>query len=96
MIVGLAVVSFADTDVNVDVGGGSMESVGSEGKSVWHDGEDGVRISIYQLSTRKVLKTVDFSNISADGVELFYGYTSKLAYMSGKNLFRLVKDIAFI
>jgi hypothetical protein len=85
MIVGLAIVSFADTDVNVDVGGGSMESVGSEGTSVWHDGEDGVRVSVYQLSTRKVLKTVDFSN-QTRSVNVFYGYTSKLAYMGAKSL----------
>jgi hypothetical protein len=85
MIVGLTSVAFADTDVNVDVGGGSMESVGSEGKSVWHDGDDGVRVSVYQLSTRRVLKTVDFSNQKID-VNHYFGYVSKLSYLSGTNL----------
>jgi hypothetical protein len=85
MIVGLAVVSFADTDVNVDVGGGSMENIGSESQSVWHEGDDGVRVSVYQLSTRKVLKTADFSNVSPK-VQYFFGYTNKLSYLNGAAL----------
>ena len=72
-----------NADVNVDAGGGNMENV--TGESKWHEGDEGVRISLYQVSTGRILQTADFSNIEPS-ITIFFGYTDKLEYMSGKDL----------
>ena len=71
--------AFAEGDGNMDGGGGSMG--GGSGENFWHEGEDGVRISIIRINdTATINSPIDLSNHNENSVVRSFVKKSKLQY----------------
>ena len=80
---------YADGDGNIDGGGGTGGSGTSHGS--WNPGNDGVRVSIVEVSSRSVVATADFTNVGSylaqfSNSTMHFGKVSKFAYMNGRAL----------
>ncbi len=79
--------AFADGtgEGNMDGGGGSMG--GGTGGNFWHEGEDGVRVTVVRASDNKPISTpIDLTNHDESDVVRFFNKKSKLHYKSGSTL----------
>lgn len=102
MMFSIATVAFADNtgsaDINVESGEGHMNQT-TDQQNMWGNYWQGVRLSIYRVSTGKVLKTQDYSNLSNDQIQNYtlegqkcnlarhwFGEHSKLYYRNGAGL----------
>ena len=73
--------AFAEGDGNMDGGGGSMG--GGTGTNYWHEGEDGVRVSIIRISDGVTVKSlIDLSNYNENSVIRSFVKKNKLQYKS--------------
>ncbi|HEX3029029.1 MAG TPA: hypothetical protein VHT34_06965, partial [Clostridia bacterium] len=73
--------AFAEGDGNMDGGGGSMG--GGTGTNYWHEGEDGVRVSIIRISDGVTVKSpIDLSNYNENSVVRSFVKRNKLQYKS--------------
>ena len=90
----------ADPEGNVEHGEGHMNQT-SDHQNMWGNYWQGVRLSIYRVSTGQVLKTQDYSNLSNDQIQNYtldgqkcnlatywFGENSKLYYRNGGRLSR--------
>ena len=70
---------------NIDDGGGSMGS--GTAKNYWHEGEDGVRVTVVRASDNEPVSTpVDLTNYDESNVQEHFKIKSKLDYRSGSSL----------
>ncbi|WP_457945444.1 hypothetical protein [Caproiciproducens sp. LBM24188] len=79
--------AFADGigDGNMNGGGGGMGS--GTGGNFWHEGEDGVRVTVIRASDNKPVSTpFDLTNHDESDVVRFFIKKSKLHYRSGSTL----------
>lgn len=79
--------AFADGtgEGNMDGGGGSMG--GGTGANFWHEGEDGVRVTVVRASDNKPVSTpIDLTNHNESDIVFHYGEKSKLHYRNGSTL----------
>ena len=82
-------VAFADPDVNVDHGGGSVGTGTSE--YMWAAHREGIRVSLYDTEKGQTVNMPrDYSNATtaqvSSWVRNWWGYHSKLYYTGGKRL----------
>ncbi|MDB8803205.1 hypothetical protein PN294_13530 [Romboutsia sp. 1001216sp1] len=76
----------ANGDGNMDSGSGGGTGSGTR-LNKWRDGDDGVRASIVEISTQKVVRTpIDFSNKDRSDIEYDFGKVSKIDYRNGAKL----------
>ena len=74
--------AFAEGEGNIDGGGGSMG--GGTGSNFWHEGEDGVRITVVRISDNKPVSIpIDLTNSSEGNVVKHFDKKSKLHYKNG-------------
>jgi hypothetical protein len=75
--------AFAEGDGNMDGGGGSMG--GGTGTNYWHDGEDGVRVTVIRIGDNPNQYTVastpfDLTNYSESNVVRSFNKRCKIQY----------------
>jgi hypothetical protein len=74
---------------NMNGGGGSMG--GGTGTNFWHEGEDGVRVTVVRVTDNAPISTpIDLTNSNESDVVKHFGEKSKLQYKSGSSLSMLV------
>lgn len=74
-----------DGEGNVSGGGGGMGSGTAE--NIWHNGEDGVRVTVVRASDNKPVSTpIDLTNKDESNVLINFGKVCKLQYKSGTSL----------
>ena len=77
--------AFAEGEGNMDGGGGFMG--GGTGTNYWHEGEDGVRVTVIRISDSKPVSTpIDLTNYNESNVVGHFGKKCKLQYRSGASL----------
>jgi len=77
--------AFADGDGNMDGGGGGMG--GGTGSNIWHNGEEGVRVTVVRSKdNRPVSVPLDLTNKNEGNIQKHFGKVSKLHYSGGKVL----------
>ena len=93
----IATTAFADQNWTGD--DGETDDVGNQG-SYWGYYLQGIRISVFDINTKRVLGTADYSNLSNNDIQKYpigenettniaknwFGYNSKLYYMKGGSL----------
>ena len=68
-------------------GGGSSNAGRGTSQNKWRDGDDGVRISIVDNTTKQlVAKPIDFTNKDRSDIKYDFGKVSKLEYKRGASL----------
>ena len=90
----LVVPAIAEPGTNIDGDDGGTGS-GTE-MTKWGYYLQGVRVSVYRISTHRILATADYSNMTNDQIKSYdngssvaaywFGYTPKTAYMKGTDL----------
>ncbi|TQI68538.1 hypothetical protein [Clostridium sp. KNHs216] len=78
----------ADGDGNMDGGGGDMGS--GTNNNIWHDGEDGVRVTIIRASDNKAVSLpIDLTNKNESGIlpGYHFGKVCKMQYRNGTVLY---------
>lgn len=96
----LVVPAIAEPGTNIDGDDGGTGS-GTE-MTKWGYYLQGVRVSVYRISTHRVLATQDYSNMTNDQIKSYdngssvaanwFGYTPKTAYMKGTGLEKSLSD----
>lgn len=77
--------AYADGEGNMDGGGGGMGS--GTGSNIWHDGEDGVRVTVIRTKDGKpVSAPFDLTNRNESSVAYFFVKKSKIHYRNGATL----------
>jgi len=77
--------AFADGDGNMDGGGGGMGS--GTGSNIWHNGEDGVRVTVIRAKDNMpVSAPIDLTNKNEGNVVRSFLKKSKLHYRNGSTL----------
>lgn len=99
LVLALSIATTAFADENWVGADGKMDPVSPTG-SFWGYYLQGIRISVFDIVTKRVLATADYSNLSNDQIHNYetadgqtaniasnwFGYNSKLYYMKGGNL----------
>lgn len=81
-----SILAFAEGDGNMDSGGGGGTGSGTSSNK-WRVGDDGVRASIVEISTRKVVRTpIDFTNKDKSDIKYHFGKVNKIDYKNGARL----------
>ena len=77
--------AFAEGDGNMNGGGGGMGNGTND--NIWHDGEDGVRVTVVRSSDNKpVSAPIDLTNRNENNVEYYFKKNSKLHYRNGASI----------
>jgi len=85
--------AFADGtgEGNMDGGGGSMG--GGTGGNFWHEGEDGVRVTVVRNKDNKPVSTpIDLTNYTENNIWGYFSIRSKIHYRNGTVLVLNLKD----
>jgi hypothetical protein len=70
---------------NISGGGGGMGS--GTAKNVWHNGDDGVRVTVVRASNNKPVSTpIDLTNKKENDIVAHFGKVCKLQYKNGTSL----------
>lgn len=84
--VSLTITSFAIGEGNMN-GGGSSDAGAGTSQNKWRDGDDGVRVSIVDNTTKRIIRTpIDFTNKDRSDIQYHFGKVSKLQYKRGARL----------
>jgi hypothetical protein len=92
LVVLIPCTAFADGtgEGNMDGGGGSMG--GGTGGNFWHEGEDGVRVTVVRISDNNPVSIpIDLTNSNENDIYKHFGKKSKVHYRSGST-FMLFTD----
>ena len=83
---GTSIAAYAgDGEGNISGGGGGMGSGTAE--NVWHNGEDGVRVTVVRTSDNKPVSTpIDLTNKNESNVVFNFNKVCKLQYKNGTSL----------
>jgi hypothetical protein len=86
LVVLIPYTAFADGgEGNMDGGGGSMG--GGTGTNYWHEGEDGVRVTVIRISDNSPISTpIDLTNYTESDIQGHFGKKSKVQYRNGSSL----------
>lgn len=80
-----SVPSFAESDANIDNGGGGLKD-GAE-DNFWNSGNDGVRVTIVDASSGQPKSvSIDYSNNDQSGIVFHFGQVCKTQYLNGTPL----------
>jgi len=75
----------ADGDGNMNGGGGGMG--GGTGANYWHEGEDGVRVTVVRASDNAPVSiSIDLTNFNENSIDIHFGKKCKLQYRNGSIL----------
>jgi len=75
----------ADGDGNMNGGGGGMG--GGTGANYWHEGEDGVRVTVVRASDNAPVSiSIDLTNFSENNIDMHFGKKCILQYRNGSIL----------
>jgi hypothetical protein len=89
LVVLIPCTAFAEGEGNMDGGGGSMG--GGTGGNFWHEGEDGVRVTVVRISDNKPVSIpIDLTNSSESNVVKHFDKKSKLHYKNGSTFTMMV------
>lgn len=84
--VSVTITSFAIGEGNIS-GGGSSDAGSGTSQNKWRDGDDGVRVSIVDNTTKRLVSDpIDFTNKDRYDIKYHFGKVSKLQYKRGQNL----------
>ena len=84
--VSMTITSFAIGEGNIS-GGGSSDAGSGTSQNKWRDGDDAVRVSIVDNTTKRIVSTpIDFTNQNRYDIQYHFGKVSKLHYKRGQKL----------
>ncbi|MVB10458.1 hypothetical protein CAFE_11470 [Caprobacter fermentans] len=84
-----------DGEGNMSGGGGGMGSGTAE--NVWHNGDDGVRVTVVRTSDNKPVSTpIDLTNKNESSIHNHFGKVCKLQYKNGVSLIGTATTYTFI